>query len=441
MLELLQEEELEAIDRERETHLAERNAELAEVQRLEQEKRRLADEKGRREEQAVKRAREQAELQERLAARKVAYSALDELRELAFRTMEDAGILFDPLQKEIEDEYMPELLRQVVDRTAAFKAAEDNLAAIVMDAKVRALYVEADAVISKIAAEDAAKDAADLDVCCKLAAVFSLLNSKSHRGTTAIAVQGLEEVFASNPFILASLGLSAELVLPNLLDCAVDEETAKLPTAEINEEESFDPVQEEPSPSPSVEEEMQITTPSRVIEREAFIRALMPLAFAHVPKASSPTATTLPPPPPSLPAWPASREYEERLEAYRASRHTLPSPIDNAPIFNAEVNLAEILETVCGVDPKPRSFWLATLKDFPLLSIRLRVPEILCSKTQEEFNSVFAYFAPAPEDAAVPDEDGNPPETIVSIDDVISFFSASWVAPTLDGEVPAVASE
>jgi hypothetical protein len=447
MLELLQEEELEAIDRERETHLAERNAELAEVQRLEQEKRRLADEKMRREEQAMKRARDQAELEERLAARKVAFSALDELRELAFRTMEDAGILFDPLQREIEDEYMPELLRLVVDRTAAFKAAEDNLAALLLDAKVKALYAEADAVISDIASADAARDAADLDVCCKLAAIFSLLNWKSHRGTTAIAVQDLDKVFANNPFILASLGTSADVALPNLLDYAVVEEeeaVTKLPNAEVNEEEESGtgtPLDEDPSPSPPLEEEMQCITPSLVIEREAFILALMPLARAAQIPASSSAASTSPPPPPSLPAWPASREYEERLGAYHASRKTLPSPVDMAPVFHAEVNLAEILETVCGTDPKPKSFWLATLKDLPLLSSRLGVPDILCLKTQEEFNALFASFAPSREDAA-PDDEGNPPpEIFVSIEELLSFFSTSWVAPSLDGDVPAVASE
>ena len=448
MLELLQEEELEAIDRERETHMAERNAELAEVQRLEQEKRRLAEEKMRREEQAMKRTRDQAELEERFAARKMAFSALDELRELAFRTMEDAGILFDPLQREIEDEYMPELLRLVVDRTAAFKAAEDNLAALLLDAKVKALYAEADAVISDIASADAARDAANLDVCCKLAAIFSLLNCKSHRGTTAIAVQDLDKVFASNPFILASLGTSAEVALPNLLDYAVVEEEEEAvttrPNADVIEGEESGtgtPLDENPSPCPPLEEEMQCIKPSRVIEREAFILALMPLARAAQIPASSSAASTSPSPSPSLPAWPASREYEERLGAYHASRKTLPSPVDMAPVFHAEVNLAEILETVCGTDPKPRSFWLATLKDLPLLSSRLGVPDILCSKTQEEFNALFASFAPSREDSA-PDDEGNPPpENVASIEELLLFFSTSWVAPSLHGDVPAVASE
>lgn len=70
MLELLQEEELEAIERERAVHEIARNAELAEAQRLEQEKRRVFDEKQRRIEQTNRHAREQAELEERLAARK-----------------------------------------------------------------------------------------------------------------------------------------------------------------------------------------------------------------------------------------------------------------------------------------------------------------------------------------------------------------------------------
>jgi hypothetical protein len=339
------------------------------------------------------------------------------------------------------------LLRLVVDRTAAFKAAEDNLAALLLDAKVKALYAEADAVISDIASADAARDAANLDMCCKLAAIFSLLNCKSHRGTIAIAVQDLDKVFASNPFILAYLGTSAEVALPNLLDYAVvDEEevvTTRLNADVIEEEESGTgtPLDENPSPCPPLEEEMQCIKPSRVIEREAFILALMPLARAAQIPASSSAASTSPPPPPSLPAWPASREYEERLGAYHASRKTLPSPVDMAPVFHAEVNLAEILETVFGIDPKPRSFWLATLKDLPLLSSRLGVPDILCLKTQEEFNALFASFAPSREDAA-PDDEGNPPpEIFVSIEELLSFFSTSWVAPSLDGDVPAVASE
>jgi hypothetical protein len=329
-----------------------------------------------------------------------------------------------------------------VDRTAAFKAAEDNLAALLLDAMVKALCAEADAVISKIASADAARDAANLDLCCKLSAIFSLLNCKMD-GTTTIAVQGLDKVFDSNPFILASLGTSAEVALSNLLDYAVVEEVVVTtrPNAEVNEEEeeSGTPLEEDPSPSPPLKEEMQCITPSRVIEREAFILALMPLARAAQFPTSSSAAST--PPSPSLPAWPASREYEERLGAYHASRKTLPSPVDMAPVFHAEVNLAEILETVCGTDPKPRSFWLATLKDLPLLSSRLGVPDILCLKTQEEFNALFASFAPSREDAAPNDEGNPPPENVASIEELLSFFSTSWVAPSLDGDVPAVASE
>lgn len=85
MLELMQEEELEAMTRQWSEHELLRDTELAETQRLEAEARRVDEERGRRAKQSERAKRERIATQERIVARKLAAQYLEEMHEAVFR--------------------------------------------------------------------------------------------------------------------------------------------------------------------------------------------------------------------------------------------------------------------------------------------------------------------------------------------------------------------
>lgn len=130
MLELMQEEELDAIRVQQLEFEAIRNTELAEVQRYENEGRRFQKEKERRVEQEKKRIVERQQLKEKIAARSFAQQYLTTLHEGLFDTLEQQGFFFDPVTKEIEDQYVGPLMSEVVslsNNNEAAKAMADEL--------------------------------------------------------------------------------------------------------------------------------------------------------------------------------------------------------------------------------------------------------------------------------------------------------------------------
>ncbi|KAH8050286.1 Radial spoke protein 3 [Aureococcus anophagefferens] len=99
MLEVMEEEELEAIRRRQREFEQMRNAELMEVQRLDAEASRKFAEKQRRVAQEKERLRMQAELETKVAARSFARNYLVDLSDAVFDALETTGHFYDPCSR------------------------------------------------------------------------------------------------------------------------------------------------------------------------------------------------------------------------------------------------------------------------------------------------------------------------------------------------------
>ena len=124
MLELMQEEELDAIRREQEEFEAIRNIELAEVQRLEAEARRKMQEKERRLAQEKKRVKDRAELEEKIAARAFSSQYLSSMHVGVMDELFQDGFFYDPVKREIEDCVMVELIAGLKERVDSYNVAQ-----------------------------------------------------------------------------------------------------------------------------------------------------------------------------------------------------------------------------------------------------------------------------------------------------------------------------
>mmetsp|Transcript_60551 Transcript_60551/g.131215 ORF Transcript_60551/g.131215 Transcript_60551/m.131215 type:complete len:371 (+) Transcript_60551:35-1147(+) len=138
MLELMQEEELEAIRREQEEFEAVRNIELAEVQRLEAEARRKMQEKERRVAQEKKRVQDRAELEEKIAARAFSGQYLSSMHEGVMDELFQDGFFYDPVKKEIEENVMVELIAGLKARVDSYNVAQALVDGLILDAGVMA---------------------------------------------------------------------------------------------------------------------------------------------------------------------------------------------------------------------------------------------------------------------------------------------------------------
>jgi len=146
MLEIMQEEELEAIRVQQEEYETIRNIELAEVQRLEAEIKRKAQEKERRIQQERKRLEERRKLEETIAARQFTNQFLGELHLSVFDMLEEQGHFYDPVQKEIEDVLMAQLTKGVVKGADCYEAASQVVAELLEAARLLAKKYEQESV-------------------------------------------------------------------------------------------------------------------------------------------------------------------------------------------------------------------------------------------------------------------------------------------------------
>jgi hypothetical protein len=146
MLEIMQEEELEAIRLQQEEYEMIRNVELAEVQRLEAEIKRKAQEKERRIMQEKKRLEDRKRLEESIAARQFSTQFLSDLHTNVFDQLEAQGEFYDPVKREIEELFMSTLVSGVTQNAGAYDVASQVLLEILEAAKVEAKKFEKEAV-------------------------------------------------------------------------------------------------------------------------------------------------------------------------------------------------------------------------------------------------------------------------------------------------------
>merc|ERR1712072_167132 len=135
---------------------AELDAELVEVHRLDAEASRRFAEKQRRFTQETDRLRQQAELGQKVAARAFARSYLANLSELAFDQLEDSGHFVDPVEKEIQDSFIPWLFDSVVETTNNHISSSSCVDALIVDAIELASNLQSD-VIKQIKQKERAR--------------------------------------------------------------------------------------------------------------------------------------------------------------------------------------------------------------------------------------------------------------------------------------------
>lgn len=161
MLELMQEEELEAIRLQQEEFETIRNIEMAEVQRLEAQLKRNAEERERRIAQEKKRVEDQRNLEETIAARAFSNQFLGELHIDVFNMLEEKGEFYDPVEREVEELFMPDLIQDLIKGADSYEAASQIAFELIEAARRKAKEFEAIAIkqrnewLAKIAEEEA----------------------------------------------------------------------------------------------------------------------------------------------------------------------------------------------------------------------------------------------------------------------------------------------
>lgn len=130
MMELMESEELQSIRLHQQEFEQTRNAELAEVQRLEAEAKRKFAEKNRRLKEQKECAEARLELQQKIAARSFAKNYLSDLHGNVFSKLMESGHFFDPLAREVENDFIPWVFDEAVahvEKAATARACADEL--------------------------------------------------------------------------------------------------------------------------------------------------------------------------------------------------------------------------------------------------------------------------------------------------------------------------
>lgn len=146
MLELMQEEELEAIRLQQEEFEAIRNVELAEVQRLEAEARRRNQEKERRVAQEKERVEQRRALDEKIAARSFSRQYLGNLHLQVFDMLEQEGVFYDPLQHEIQEGFLGGVISSAKVSVESYSVARQMAEELLEAARSRAREFESTAI-------------------------------------------------------------------------------------------------------------------------------------------------------------------------------------------------------------------------------------------------------------------------------------------------------
>lgn len=150
--EVVEEEELANL-RARQREFEElRNAELVETQRLEEQERRHREEKDRRMKQQLAVLRKERETTHKVAARVYAQCYLKDLVPAVFGTLHSAGYFVDPVERDIEENFMESLMNDVSEELQ--KAVVSRL---ILDSIIREVVLQRNQVYTKLNEDHATK--------------------------------------------------------------------------------------------------------------------------------------------------------------------------------------------------------------------------------------------------------------------------------------------
>jgi len=124
LMEVMEEEELAALRAHQEHFEQIRNSELVATQRMEAAERRKMEEKDRRFAQEKARAEKERMVKDKIAATTFAGSYFDGLMGSVFDTLRSDGYFYDPVEKDVEDNFLPWLYASVGDSMTKYAVAE-----------------------------------------------------------------------------------------------------------------------------------------------------------------------------------------------------------------------------------------------------------------------------------------------------------------------------
>ncbi|XP_028253570.1 radial spoke head protein 3 homolog [Parambassis ranga] len=137
LLEVMEEEELACLRAQQRAFQELRNSELAEVQRLQEQERRHSEEKARRIAQQKKVLEEEKEIAEKIAARAYTQTLLADLLPRVFTSLRTHGYFYDPVEKDIETNFLPWLMDESHNNMEKRFTARQLLDTIIYEATKR----------------------------------------------------------------------------------------------------------------------------------------------------------------------------------------------------------------------------------------------------------------------------------------------------------------
>ncbi|XP_034756837.1 radial spoke head protein 3 homolog [Etheostoma cragini] len=139
LVEVMEEEELACLRAQQRAFEELRNNELAEVLRLQEQERRHSEEKRRRIAQQKEVLKKEKETAEKIAARAYTQQYLADLLPAAFASLRSHGFFYDPVEKDIENNFFPWLMVEVNNSLEKRYAARGLLDAIIHDVTLKRL--------------------------------------------------------------------------------------------------------------------------------------------------------------------------------------------------------------------------------------------------------------------------------------------------------------
>ena len=137
MLEVMEKEELENLREQQRKFQETRKREQCATQRLEEQELRLTQERERRIAQQREVRKKEKETAEKIAARAYVQDYLMDMIPAVFGKLKDSGFFFDPIARDIEINFMPNLLEKVKS-----KCNEADVARLMLDELIRSVVVD-----------------------------------------------------------------------------------------------------------------------------------------------------------------------------------------------------------------------------------------------------------------------------------------------------------